>query len=57
MVTIKIDREKCSGCGTCVDICPVNVFKLQENLRKNALKVVAEHQCFACRACELKCAE
>ena len=22
MVEVKIDLEKCGGCGTCVDICP-----------------------------------
>ena len=22
-----IDREKCTGCGTCAEICPVQVFR------------------------------
>jgi len=55
MVDIKIDLDKCSGCGTCVDVCPMGVFKLLENENKKTSKVVAKDQCFACRACEVKC--
>jgi len=24
-----VDEEKCQGCGECVDVCPVEVFELQ----------------------------
>jgi len=57
MVEVKIDLDKCSGCGICVDVCPTAVFKLLENENKKTSKVVAEDQCFACRACEVKCPE
>jgi len=57
MVKVEIDVEKCSGCGTCVDVCPEKVFKLEENEGKKTSKVVAEDQCFACRACEVRCPE
>ena len=30
MPKIKIDKEKCIGCGTCVSICP-QVFELGED--------------------------
>lgn len=26
----EVDIEKCVGCGECVDICPVEVFELQD---------------------------
>jgi len=55
MVDVTIDLDKCSGCGTCVDVCPMAVFKLLENENKKTSKVVAKDQCFACRACEVKC--
>jgi len=55
-VTVKIDIERCTGCGTCVDVCPEKVFELQEEGKK-ASKVVAENGCFACRACEVRCPE
>ncbi|RLI46262.1 ferredoxin, partial [Candidatus Bathyarchaeota archaeon] len=28
MVEIKVDTEKCTGCGTCVDVCPVGVYEI-----------------------------
>ena len=30
MVEILIDLEKCDGDGTCVDICPVEVFEVKD---------------------------
>lgn len=57
MVTVKIDVEECTGCGTCVDVCPEKVFEVREDEEKKASKVVAENQYFACRACELRCPE
>jgi len=51
MVEIKIDHEKCDGCGTCVDICPVEVLEV-----KNEKSVVVNlNECLVCRACEVQC--
>jgi NAD-dependent dihydropyrimidine dehydrogenase PreA subunit len=51
MVEIKIAVEKCDGCGTCVDVCPVEVFELKDN--KSV--VVNLDECLVCRACEVQC--
>jgi len=51
MVEIKIDTEKCNGCGTCVDICPVDVFEIKDE--KSV--VVNLDECLVCRACEVQC--
>lgn len=51
MVEIKIDMEKCDGCGTCVDICPVEVFEIREE--KSV--VVNLEECLVCRVCEVQC--
>jgi len=51
MVEIKIDIEKCNGCGTCVDICPVDVFEIKDE--KSV--VVNLDECLVCRACEVQC--
>ena len=48
MVEIKIDEEKCDGCGTCVDTCPVEI-------REEKSVVVNLDECLVCMACEVQC--
>ena len=46
-----IDSAKCNGCGTCVQVCPVSVFKM-----KGKKAVVAKPDaCIGCRDCEASC--
>lgn len=47
----KIDKSKCTNCGTCIEICPVDVFKKGE---KHA-EVAKPKECIGCRACEAQC--
>jgi NAD-dependent dihydropyrimidine dehydrogenase PreA subunit len=51
MVEVKVDLEKCDGCGTCVDTCPVEVFEIKDN---KSIPVKQE-ECLVCRACEVQC--
>jgi len=51
MVEVKIENDKCDGCGTCKDICPVSVFEIADGKSK----VVNASECLICRACEVQC--
>ena len=46
-----IDYSKCTTCGSCVEVCPVQVFE-----KKDDKVVVAKpNECIACKACEAQC--
>jgi len=48
-----VDKAKCTGCGTCVSVCPVDVFEIVDG--KSVVKKPEE--CIQCRACEASCPE
>ena len=50
-VEIIIDEENCVGCESCVDICPENVYELNDGIAK----IVAVDACTACGACHVVC--
>ena len=53
MVEVKVDVETCTGCETCIDTCPVEVFEMKDE--KSV--VVNNDDCLVCRACEVQCPE
>jgi NAD-dependent dihydropyrimidine dehydrogenase PreA subunit len=55
MLEIELDKERCTGCGLCVDFCPVEVFEMvSENGRKYPSPVHLE-ECWACDTCVGQC--
>lgn len=52
---INLDRDKCKGCGSCIDICPVGVFAELDADRKTSF--AQQSACFACGACVKQCPE
>ncbi len=47
----KVDKNKCTGCGACVSVCPQNVFELKDG-KSN---VVRPENCVECNACVDNC--
>jgi len=48
---VKINGEKCSGCGNCVDVCPFGVLEIKNG------KAIIKHpeKCKKCGACISAC--
>jgi len=57
MPKVTIDSAKCTGEGTCIDVCPVNVFELKAIKGKKKSVAVNEKDCIGCRSCEVQCPE
>ncbi len=51
VVTLKLDEEKCIGCGMCLEVCPHSVFKLDN---KKA-QIQNRDRCMECGACARNC--
>jgi len=47
----QIDKEKCDGCGLCVDVCQQNGLMLVENV----VVIVEGIECDWCTQCEAVC--
>ncbi len=54
MYLINIDREKCTGCGQCVDICPSGVFQMGDDDKTDPFNA---SECVGCMSCVESCPE
>lgn len=52
---IKLDLNLCTGCGTCVDECPMGVYEIVTVGRKKQSRVKDLDMCIGCHTCELRC--
>ncbi|MBP1608814.1 MAG: 4Fe-4S ferredoxin iron-sulfur binding domain protein [Acidobacteria bacterium] len=52
-MTIKIDYRRCIGCKKCYDICPQDVFVLDEQTEMP--KFEYEEECWFCGICWMEC--
>ena len=46
-----LDKDKCTGCGQCVEVCPFGAMELKEGFP------VANDECRLCGVCVRKCPE
>lgn len=44
---VVVDTDKCTGCGECIDICPVSVFEMTDGKSE----VTAGDECLGCESC------
>jgi NAD-dependent dihydropyrimidine dehydrogenase PreA subunit len=50
---VVVDEDKCAACEECVDVCPVEVFEMQND---KSVPVNAE-ECLGCESCVEVCEE
>jgi len=46
-----VEKDKCTGCGSCVEACPVDAIKVDEKA------VVDKETCIDCETCVDECPE
>lgn len=51
IASLKIDDDRCSGCGVCIEVCPHKVITLKD--RKAIVKTL--DACMECGACRMNC--
>ena len=51
VTTLSFDREKCTGCGKCAEVCPHGVF----DVLNGKAEVIERDLCMECGACALNC--
>ncbi|MBL7108470.1 MAG: 4Fe-4S binding protein [Candidatus Cloacimonetes bacterium] len=55
---IHILKDRCKGCGFCVEYCPNDVLELSEKFNAKGYhppKIVNENDCVNCGLCEMVC--
>ena len=51
VVTLELDKEKCSGCGMCLIVCPQAVLRMN----KGKARIENRDSCMECGACAMNC--
>ena len=51
VVTLELDRKKCTGCGMCIQVCPHAVLSLTHG----RTRIENRDACMECGACATNC--
>jgi NAD-dependent dihydropyrimidine dehydrogenase PreA subunit len=51
VVTLRLDTEKCVGCGRCPEVCPQGVFDIDNG----KAQIIDRDSCMECGACAKNC--
>jgi len=49
-MAVKINQEKCTGCGLCVEVCPVEAISMEDDKAK-----IDAEKCVDCGQCVEEC--
>lgn len=49
-MAVKVDAQKCTGCGDCVEVCPLEAISLN-----NDKAIIDEDACTECGLCVDEC--
>lgn len=52
-IKIYIDSQKCTACGTCMEVCPFGLLQLSRETNKFEITKIEE--CTECAACKNNC--
>jgi len=58
MPKVRIDKERCKGCGLCLTVCPRKNLKKGEKMNARgvfAIVAIDENDCIGCGMCYLMC--
>jgi NAD-dependent dihydropyrimidine dehydrogenase PreA subunit len=53
MYIVEVDKDKCTGCEECINVCPSDVFELQDGKSEP----VNADACVFCESCVDACPE
>ena len=52
---LTIEKEECSGCGACVNVCPTQAVKMEYDSEGFPYPTVDPARCIGCQKCERQC--